>query len=113
MRRRIHDFRGIHSELGSEEVLDLAQAAVELWRSAPAPQDEPAPRVAILAHRDLGFGLARMFESYAESIADGRGIARPELCVVRSFPEAADWVGLPQGFRDPFEPGPQPVFEQK
>ncbi len=98
-RHRIHDLRGIRRQVGTEEVLDLARSAVTLWRDAREIREG---RVALLVLDDLAFGLARMFESYADSMVEGLGVPSPKLKIVRSFPGAAEWIGLPADYRDPF-----------
>jgi hypothetical protein len=47
------------------------------------------PKVAVVAPRDLSFGLARMYEAFADSIPW-------DFTVFRTIDEALTWLGLPE-----------------
>lgn len=48
-----------------------------------------APMVAVVAPKDLSFGLARMYEAFAESVPW-------KFAVFRSAGDALDWLGAPE-----------------
>ena len=49
------------------------------------------PKVAVVAPKDLSFGLARMYEAFADTIPWN-------FTVFRAIDEALTWLGLPQDF---------------
>jgi hypothetical protein len=96
------DLRDTDSSPRTRDTLGHFASIVEL-RSEDA---EVAPKIAVVAPRDLSFGLARMYEAFADSIPW-------KLAIFRSAEDALAWLGSPytgsgrdRGRRDA-EPGPQ------
>ena len=67
-----------------EEVIQFQETVRRLAPAAPKRQ------VAIVVARDIGFGLSRMAETYA----DMAGVVA-DYYVTRSLEEAMDWLGVP------------------
>jgi len=55
-----------------------------------------SPKVAVVAPKDISFGLARMYEAI-------RGDVRYEFAVFRSTDAAMTWLGLPENLLDDLE----------
>jgi hypothetical protein len=51
------------------------------------------PRVAVVAPKDLSFGLARMYDAFADSIPWN-------FVVFRAMDAALAWLGLPEDLMD-------------
>jgi len=88
---RLHDFRSVAGGIDSERLRALAGYATTRREELGGGR-----RTAIVVARDVSFGEARIYQAYSE-------IADREIRVFRSFEEAAAWLGLPVGFRDPFD----------
>jgi hypothetical protein len=78
------DLRDARSELRSTAVLRRLAEQSKQWRGNPSSNS----RVAVLAPRDIAYGLARMFEVYTDA-------AETNFSVFRDLNEAADWLGIP------------------
>lgn len=78
------DLRDTRSELRSTAVLQHLADRSEQWRQRPSSNS----RVAVLAPRDISYGIARMFKAYTDA-------ADTNFNVFRDLHEAADWLGIP------------------
>lgn len=87
--RLLHDARCLDAAVSADEVRNLAFSGHE---DAGAGD---VRRIALLASSDLTFGMMRMFAAMRE---------RPGLAlhVFRDLRKAAEWLGLPADFGDPF-----------
>jgi hypothetical protein len=105
--RRIYDTRGAS---GAMEVSQIRAAGAELVEALGARVLEglASNRVAVLAPTDAVFGSSRQLQVLTQP---REGTSPPPDTdntqrVVRTFDEAALWVGLPSGHPDPFpDPG--------
>jgi hypothetical protein len=78
------DLMTARSELRSTEILQRLAKRSKEWRGGPTSNS----RVAVLAPRDISYGLARMFEVYTDA-------TETNFCVFRDLHKAADWLSLP------------------
>ena len=78
------DLRDARSESRSTEVVRQLAERSKQWRE----DSNSNSRVAVLAPRDISFGLARMYQVYTDPVDTN-------FMVFRDLLEAADWLGIP------------------
>ena len=65
------------------------------------PQTAVRPKIAVIAPKDLSFGLARMYESYSDTDP-------AKFVVFRAVDAALAWLGLPESLIDDLDQDTQP-----
>ena len=83
------DLRKTDSTPRSPEVLRQLAEVVRVSFSGITKR----PRVAVVAPKDLSFGLARMYEAFANSVPW-------DFVVFRAMDAALEWLGLPDDLGD-------------
>ena len=78
-RAAVWDFREAEFDISPSEIREVAELVAD---RQPAP---PPARVAWVTHRDVDFGLARMYEIFRED-------PRTEFRVFRDYEEAVSWA---------------------
>jgi len=78
------DLREARSELRTTEALKRLAEQSRQWLRDPTSNS----RLAVLAPRDISYGLARMFGTFSDA-------AENQFCVFRDLHTAADWLGIP------------------
>lgn len=79
------DLRQADSSKRSQEAIQEFAKYLKDWMQ----KTEKRSRVAVIAPRDVSFGLARMYEAYAEP-------AHREFTVFREENAALEWLGIPE-----------------
>ena len=77
------DLRGTQSGARSPEALKKFAAFAQLQ----VPKVEPEPKVAVIAPKDMSFGLARMFEAYSDLVPF-------DFSVLRDSEKAIEWLNV-------------------
>lgn len=84
----LYDMTGLEvSQITSPGLRELANANLELNRHAPGVKS------AVVAPRDLVYGLNRMYQVFVED-------SPTSLQVFRDLPKARQWLGLPESSAD-------------
>jgi len=97
--RRLHDYSRADGTLSAAEVKRLA-AHIRTTRSSLTTAEQEQRRSAALLSSDLKFGLGRMAAAFFEGPS---GNPFTDFHVVRTYAEAAEYLGLPSPDYDPFE----------
>jgi len=79
------DLRLADSSRRSQEAIREFAAYLKEWMR----KTDKKSRVVVIAPKDVSFGLARMYEAYAES-------AHRDFTVFREADEALEWLGIPE-----------------
>ena len=90
---RLYDFRSATIELTTTGLRSIKSEIQDL------DEAHGDRRVAFLVHRDLAYGMMRMFTAIAENL-------RAEMGVFRDEAEAKAWIGLPVELELPLDPTP-------
>jgi hypothetical protein len=64
-----------------------------IFMKGKLPQTDKKPKIAIIAPKNVSFGLARMYESLADEVPW-------DFAVFRSSNDALAWLSLPENFMD-------------
>ncbi len=85
---KLYDFRGADvTDVSAQDMEEINRRVIEIDEKKGAGQR----RVAVLATRDVTFGLGRMFQAIGDEI-------RASIHVTRDAEEAKEWVGLPSDY---------------
>jgi len=79
------DLRRADSSNRSQEAIQEFAGYLKKWMQ----KTDKRSRVAVIAPRDVSFGLARMYEAYADS-------AHKDFTVFRDEDTAVEWLGIPK-----------------
>jgi len=86
------DLRNADSRQRSTEVLHQCAEFIQVALADATPP----PKVAVVAPKDLSFGLARMYEAFADSVPW-------DFVVFRDVDAALAWLGLPGDLMDRYD----------
>jgi hypothetical protein len=81
--RWLVDLSAAESGVRSVAAIQTMVTLVQKWY-----EGGPIPRTAVIAPRDLSFGLARMYGALSDSVPD-------ETLVFRDAQKATEWLGIP------------------
>ena len=79
------DLRRADSSKRSREAIQSFARYLKEWMK----RTDKRSRVAVIAPKDVSFGMARMYEAYAES-------AHRDFTVLREADAALEWLGVPE-----------------